>query len=132
MFLFLFRGFTFPFQPVAMTWTTLDVIFVIFYSDVTFGWVNDMEGWLRFECPKAQHLSRLESKYSSSHYDRQWIFKCKEGFVSETCHWSDRDTLYDRPFDFTCKNGLLAGLSSKYSNKKGDRSWLFKCCSVSS
>ena len=71
-----------------------------------------MDGHLQFECPMEQHLSSLESEHSNNREDRSWNFKCRKGFVSGTCYWSDHDTLYDMPFNFTCDNdGIVTGLA---------------------
>ena len=116
-----------------MMWASAGVMFaIVLYSDVTLGWVNINDGPLHFECPMGEYLNRLESHHSNNREDRVWNFECREGFVSEKCHWSDHDTLFDKFMNFTCEDeSIVAGLSSWHSNKKEDRSWRFKCCSVS-
>ena len=121
------------FLPVAMAWATAGFIFaIVLFSDATLSWVNNYDQSLHFECPAGEHLNRLESQHSNRHEDRVWNFGCKNGFVSEKCHWSDHETSYDKPMNFTCQDGgLVAGLSSRHSNDQEDRVWRFKCCSVS-
>ena len=95
-------------------------------------WVNEYGQVLKFECPVGEHVSRLESQYNTTSEDRGWYFECRKGPVTEKCKWTDYQNVYDQAFNFQCEdNGLIAGLMSYHSNYHGDRSWQFKCCSVS-
>ena len=107
------------------------LVFSVLVSPVVLRWVNEYDKDLKFECPRGEHLSRLESQHSNKREDRVWNFECRNGFVTANCIWTGNQNSFDRALNFKCKdNGLIVGLSSWHHNAREDRVWQFKCCKV--
>ena len=59
-------------------------------------WVNDYDGYLYFECPEGQSITRMISIHSNHDEDRMWAFECsalEHGY--ESCSWSGYVNNYD-------------------------------------
>ena len=59
-------------------------------------WVNDYDGYLYFECPEGQSITRMISIHSNHDEDRMWAFECsalEHGY--ESCAWSGYVNNYD-------------------------------------
>ena len=59
-------------------------------------WVNDYDGYLYFECPEGQSISRMMSIHSNHDEDRMWAFECsalEHGY--DSCAWSGYVNNYD-------------------------------------
>ena len=59
-------------------------------------WVNDYDGYLYFECPEGQSITRMMSIHSNHDEDRMWAFECsalEHGY--DSCAWSGYVNNYD-------------------------------------
>ena len=59
-------------------------------------WVNDYDGYLYFECPEGQSITRMISIHSHHDEHRMWAFECsalQHGY--ESCSWSGYVNNYD-------------------------------------
>merc|ERR1719443_1833733 len=106
------------------------MIFIFFYAifSVTNGqeWVNDYDGYLYFECPEGQSISRLMSIHDNGHEDRRWNYKCcvAANTCYHDCHYSPYINAYDEAMDYTVQDGyVVTGLESEHSNGNEDRRW---------
>ena len=104
------------------------MIFIFFYAifSVTNGqeWVNDYDGYLYFECPEGQSISRLMSIHDNGHEDRMWAFECLPlEYGYDSCAWSGYVNNYDEMLLFECASGagVVAGMESEHDNKHEDR-----------
>ena len=100
------------------------MIFIFFYAifSVTNGqeWVNDYDGYLYFECPEGQSISRLMSIHDNGHEDRMWAFECLPlEYGYDSCAWSGYVNNYDEMLLFECASGagVVAGMESEHDNK---------------
>ena len=115
-----------------MTWATAGFIIAFLLSDVTQGWISNYHRPLTSNACGGEHLNRLESQHPNKCEDCVRNFECKIDSVSETCHWTDRNTKHHKPKNFTCEDdGLVPGLSIQHINHHEERIWHFECCSLS-
>ncbi|TRY67341.1 hypothetical protein TCAL_05525 [Tigriopus californicus] len=96
-------------------------------------WANELDGFLKFECPEAESISFIESLHDNDSEDRIWRFEC--GPVNGTfnsCSWSGEVNNLDEPLLFECQNGagVITGMESDHDNDQEDRRWNFKCCTL--
>ena len=103
-------------------------------------WVNDYDGYLYFECPEGQSITRMISVHSNHDEDRMWAFECsalEHGY--ESCAWSGYVNNYDevrriekcpmiehtmyKVLLFECASGagVVSGMESEHDNKHEDR-----------
>ena len=105
-------------------------------------WVNDYDGYLYFECPEGQSITRMMSIHSNHDEDRMWAFECsalEHGY--ESCAWSGYVNNYDevrkiekcpmivieyimyKVLLFECASGagVVSGMESEHDNGHEDR-----------
>ena len=101
------------------------IFFIGFFSVIHCQeWVNDYDGYLYFECPEGQSISRLMSIHDNKHEDRMWAFECSSlEFGYDTCAWSGYVNNYDEMLLFECASGagVVAGTESEHDNGHEDR-----------
>ena len=65
------------------------LIFCLSTGGLCQDWVNDYDGYLYYECPEGESISRMTSIHSNHDEDRRWAFECdvlEHGY--DTCTWS--------------------------------------------
>ena len=106
-------------------------------------WVNDYDGYLYFECPEGQSITRMMSIHSNHDEDRMWAFECsalENGY--DSCAWSGYVNNYDevrrierglwgmsdhvimhKVLLFECASGagVVSGMESEHDNGHEDR-----------
>ncbi|XP_074492790.1 astacin-like metalloendopeptidase [Sebastes fasciatus] len=80
---------------------------------------------LHHACPDKHVVSQINSPIDK---DRQGKIECKAFNATSGCSWSGTQ---DKELSNNCPaNHVVAGVSSSYNSKHGDRSWKLLCCSA--
>ncbi|CAG5115564.1 unnamed protein product [Candidula unifasciata] len=105
------------------------LVFVMGWTKVDCGFVNDYDKDARLECLTNSILSYIGSIHENKYEDRIWEFACRPApDTISGCYWTNYLNQFDKPLDYKCRgNEVLNGMMSYHDNRCEDRRFMVQC-----